>query len=284
MTELDESAFEQIHAYLRGEGSPQERAQFEARLRDDVALAEELTNQQRIKTGLRVLMNKKRFEAIHAELKTLGNLEYEAPQTVILPLKPKKSSWKPWVAAASILFVAGAALFVFVKPTESPSSAPLAPKTEEKRETVAAPVLSEERNVAADIKKKPKANKSPLKTLFEQNFDANPRPSSPFSQEKMGMNPGLLQLWETETTAFFKGVDLLEKGEANQALALFEKTTESRFDELRPYGEWYVILALIRLEETNLAMEKLRKVSQTDGHLYQLRARNLLKQVQNGIQ
>ncbi|MFN3783053.1 MAG: anti-sigma factor family protein [Spirosomataceae bacterium] len=284
MKELDASTFEQIHAYLRGEGSPQERAQFESRLQADTALAEELKNQQRVQTGLKTLAHKKRLEAIHAELKASGNLKDEVPKTTILPLNPKKSSWKSWVAAASILLVAGAAWFVFVKPTESPSSTPLVQKTEEKQDTVAAPVLSEERNVAADIKKIPKANKSPLKTLFEQNFDANPRLSSPFSQEKMGLNPGLLQLWETETAAFFKGVDLLEKGEANQALALFEKTTESRFDELRPYGEWYVILALIRLEEVNLAMEKLRKVSQTDGHLYQLRARNLLVNLQKEIQ
>ncbi|MFN3589973.1 MAG: anti-sigma factor family protein [Spirosomataceae bacterium] len=284
MTELDESTFEQIHAYLRGEGTLQERTQFEARLQADAVLAEELKNQQQIQVGLRVLAHKKRFEAIHAELKASGNLQEEIPKTVILPLNPKKSLWKPWVAAASVLFIVGAAWYVFIKPTESPSSMPLAQKTEEKQDTVAAPVPAERKNLAAEIKKEPKVDKSPLKTLFEQNFDANPRPSSPFSQEKMGMNPGLLQLWETETAAFFKGVDLLDKGEANQALALFEKTAESRFDELRPYGEWYAILALIRLEETNSAMEKLRKLSQTDGHLYQLRAKNLLKKIQSEIQ
>ena len=100
----------------------------------------------------------------------------------------------------------------------------------------------------------------------------------------MGMNPGILQLWETETTAFFKGIDLLDKGEASAARTIFEKTEQSRFDELRPYGEWYTTLALLKLSNKELAIEKLTKISLSEGHLYQLRAQKLLKQVQSDVQ
>jgi hypothetical protein len=234
--------------------------------------------------GLKILANKQRFVDIHAELTKAGQLVEENPESPIIPLSPTKSTWKMWAAAASVVLVLGVAWYAFLQPSSSPSSSELAQQVDEKEDTVVLQTKPEVPNVAVESQKIPTSDKPSLKGLFEQDFDPNPSLTSPFSQEKMGMNPGLLQVWETETAAFFKGIDLLEKGDAKAALVLFEKTEQSRFDELRPYGEWYGVLALIKIGNVELLLEKVKKISQTDGHLYQQRAKNMLKRIQSEIQ
>lgn len=287
MMELDESTFEQIHAYLRGEGTPEERAEFELKIQTHAVLATEVETQRRIQSGLKILANKQRFEEIHAALKASGELPIiEKTERDVISFSPKKSGWKSWAIAASLLLVSGVSWYVFLQTKEITSTTTLADRKEVRKDTSSIQIESKKTALAAETKKKSQSDEEPsLNRLFVQNFEKKPSlPASPFSQEKMGMNPGILQLWETETAAFFKGIDLLDKGEVNAARTIFEKIEQSRFDELRPYGEWYTTLALLKLSNKELAVEKLTKISLSEGHLYQLRAQKLLKQLQGDVQ
>ena len=62
MEYLSEELFNQIHAYLRGEGSPEERTAFEQQMNQNPELAQEVASQKRIKAGLKANENKRKVK------------------------------------------------------------------------------------------------------------------------------------------------------------------------------------------------------------------------------
>ena len=131
--ELSEEAFQKIHRYLSGESTPEERADFEKRMRADDALAHEVATQRRIRNGLKANEYKNLFRDIHAQLQSEGSLAGDTGQGdrekgKIVPLAPETRStlhW-PYVAAAASILVAIGLVWYF---NSRPENAPVASDT-----------------------------------------------------------------------------------------------------------------------------------------------------------
>ncbi|MDF7821824.1 hypothetical protein P1X15_29675 [Runella sp. MFBS21] len=289
--ELNEKTFEQIHAYLRGEGTEEERMEFEQRIIQDPQLAEEVTAQQRIKSGLKANKHKQRFAEIHAQLESEGALPTwevvasptEVPEVPVKPLSQPRPLWRYWAAAASVIIVAGVGWYIYTLQDTTPHLASH-PDTTAPSDTTTIPRANQETPEPASPKPSstpatPKTITPDYKALFAQNFSRTPSIGSPFSTEKLGVNPTMVARWQADTAALHEGIRLLDAGRGRSALVEFQKVEKSRFEELRQHGEWYVALALLWQSEYGQTRERLRTISTSEQHFYQTKAKNLLAKI-----
>ena len=108
---------DKIESYLNHELSDVERAEFEAALKKDVHLAEELGRRQAAHTAIDYLI----AEDLRTELKAM---EKEATQTPIIPLRKRKIF--PLAIAATLIILVGAFFFINPWGPSSPTDSILA--------------------------------------------------------------------------------------------------------------------------------------------------------------
>ena len=99
--ELTETLLAEIHAYISGEMSPQQKEVFEKQLLLNPMLAQELSTQRRIKQGLKAINHKKKLQEIHQELHNSGELPQINPNIETHKIK-KVLFGKPWAVAATL--------------------------------------------------------------------------------------------------------------------------------------------------------------------------------------
>jgi hypothetical protein len=294
--ELNETTFEQVHAYLRGDGTAEERKDFERQMQQNSQLAEELETQRRIKSGLKANAHRQRFADIHAQLKADGTLpQWETPTETVpeVPIKPLKSNpqWHYWAAAASVVLLVGVGWYVIsgksnkaqdtIALSENTNTIKTPPKTATSSlDTGAIPAKPPKPIVDKPGATSP-ARSPDYKALFAENFSRNPALDSPFSKERFGINPSMIARWQADTTALRAGIRLLNSGLGRSALVEFQKVEKSRFDDLRQHGEWYVTLALLWQSDYGQTRQRLQGISTNEAHLYQARAKKLLAKIEH---
>lgn len=292
--ELSEETFNEIHQYLSGEGTPEERADFEKRMQADEALAHEVATQRRIRLGLIANEYKKLFRDIQAELQREGALGGNAEQadqeeTDIVPLLPEGRSairW-PYAAAAASIFLAAGLLWYF---NSQPESTPIASDTPVAvKPAVPDTLLPAQPTTRPDsvkvIKPKPKKPQAPPANTHESDFFAEyfseiPILESPFSKEKLGLSPSAFRQWRSDTAHVHQGIRYLAAHDAVSALQELIQLENSPFPQVKGTAEWYIAMAYLQQNDLQNCVEQLKKVAADAGNPNNKRAAALLTKIQ----
>lgn len=309
--ELSEELFNQLHAYLRGEGSPAERTAFEKQMNQNPELAQEVASQKRIKTGLKANENKRKFQDIHAQLKATGALpevevevelmsvgtqttekevivkptpvEEEIEEEVATKVTPLWS-WGRLAVAASVILAMGIGWYIYSnsEPTQTevavtPEPPNTKPDTVSPKQETVNPKPETQNSKPQTVNPKPEPPN--FKQLFAQNFSATPKIGSPFSSENFGVSPSMVARWQADTATLHAGIRLLDAGRGRSALAEFEKLEKSKFEEIQQHAQWYIALSLLWQNQYEKTKERLEAIAANDKHLYQARAKKLLEKL-----
>lgn len=295
MEHVSEELFNQLHAYLRGEGSPAERTAFEQQMNQNPELAQEVASQKRIKAGLKANENKRKFQDIHAQLKATGALpevvveptpvEEEVEEEVVTPLW----NWGRLAVAAGVILVAGIGWYIYSNSRPTQTQVAVTPETDArprptpKLDTVSPKPETVNPKPETQNSKPQTVNPKPeppnFKQLFAQNFTANPKIGSPFSSENLGVSPSLVARWQSDTATLHAGIRLLEADRGRSALVEFEKLEKSKFEEIQQHAQWYIALSLLWQNQYEKTKERLDSIAAKDKHLYQFRAKRLLEKL-----
>jgi hypothetical protein len=289
--ELTEELFNRIHAYLRGESSAEERAILEEQMRKDPTLASEVAAQRRIKAGLKANHYKRTFADIHTRLKAEGGLQLEAqPEgaTGSGEARPVARLWPVWkyvAVAASLLLVAGFGWFIVTSQnrpvTNQLAGQPAGP--EATGETLPGPVPAAAERARPAGPLPGRAERAPdYAALFAESFDPAPELSSPFSAERLGVSPGLVARWQTDTAALMAGIRYLENRQAKEALASLGEAGKSSFSAIREQAQWYGALVELQQGRANEARQQLLAIAAQAEHPYQDRAARLTDELTTG--
>ena len=298
MEYLSEELFNQIHAYLRGEGSPEERTAFEQQMNQNPELAQEVASQKRIKAGLKANENKRKFQDIHAQLKAAGALpevvvqptliEEEVEEEVTAKVTPLWN-WGRFAVAAGVILAVSIGWYIYSNSEPTQTEVAITPETDgrprptPKPDTVSPkPETTNPKPETVNPKPEtvnPKPEPPNFKQLFAQNFSATPKIGSPFSSENLGVSPSLVARWQSDTATLHAGIRLLDAGRGRSALAEFEKLGKSKFEEIQQHAQWYIALSLLWQSQYEKTKERLDAIVANDKHLYQARAKKLLEKL-----
>ncbi|SEJ85066.1 hypothetical protein SAMN05216327_12528 [Dyadobacter sp. SG02] len=290
--ELSEETFHEIHQYLSGQGTPDDRAAFENRMNADKELTEEVASQRRIRNGLKANEYKALFKDIHAQLKSEGalpdNPQPENDDVKVVPLAPhspkENARWRYLAAAASVLIAVGLVWYFNSGPksTEVASDTPETPVVKD----TATQVLPEERpdttktNAPVQQPAQPAPARVNASEFFATYFDPNATLESPFSQEKLGVSPSAIAQWRSDTARVQQGIRYLAKQNAALALQEFDQVETSRFQQLKGTANWYKALAYLQQNDLKNCEAQLKKVIADPENTYHKQAGKLLAKIQ----
>ncbi|MFN8348802.1 MAG: hypothetical protein U0X91_27635 [Spirosomataceae bacterium] len=286
MEHISEELFNQIHAYLRGEGSPEERTAFEQQMNQNPELTQEVASQKRIKTGLKANENKRKFQDIHAQLKAAGAL----PQVVVQPTLIEEEieeqaavkvtplwSWGRLAIAASVMLAVSVGWYIYSNSEPTQPEVAVTPEPPNNKPDTVSPKQETVNPKPETVNPKPEPPN--FKQLFAQNFSASPKIGSPFSSENFGVSPSLVARWQADTATLHAGIRLLDAGLGRSALAELEKLEKSKFEEIQQHAQWYIALSLLWQNQYEKTKERLDAIVANDKHLYQARAKRLLEKI-----
>jgi hypothetical protein len=281
--ELSEETFNEIHRYLSGAGTQEERADFERRLETDEILAAEVRTQRRIRSGLKANEYKKLFKEIHAELQSEG----------ALPINPQPgekreiSIWWPYMAAAASVLLAIGLIWYF---NSTPKNTPIASETPPIEKPAIQdtsiriePAKTPDTTKTITPKEKPARPTAPnvIKSdFFADYFNANVTLESPFPKEKLGISPSAFRQWRSDTAHVYEGVRYLAQLESKLALQELAQVENSRFSQVKIQTEWYIALAYLQQNDLKNCKEQLKKVIANPENTYSRQAMELLGKIQ----
>lgn len=276
--ELTEELFNEIHAYLEGEGSEEKRADFEKRMSQQPELAEEVALQRRIKTGLKAIQYRQQFKEIHNQLAAEGKLpdfasvEVEEPtyRKIAAPERRIRPLWQYIAVAAAIVLAVG--LVWYMNHDATPIDKQVAGEDGQ----------TQQENPVEQQPETPK-NETPvlppppnLDQLVAEAFSPKVTLGRPFSEENLGVSPALIMRWEADTTALYTGIRQLQAGRAAAAETEFNKITESRTTEIAQHAQWYLALAQLKQAKLAPARQQLQTIAGQTSHIHQAQAQQLL--------
>jgi|GEM_PF-3279777 len=287
--ELSEEIFHEIHQYLSGQGTPEERAAFESRMHADEELVREVASQRRIRNGLKANEYKALFKDIHAQLQNEGALpgqpEAENDDTRILPLaadKAKANARWPYLAAAASVLIAVGLVWYFnfgPKDTQVASDTPAVKDPVTHTQPAEHPDTAQHNApVQQSVKKAPAAVNA--SEFFAAYFDPNAVLESPFSGEKLGVSPSAIAQWRSDTAHVQQGIRYLAKREATLALDAFGLVEASRYQQLKRVADWYRALAYLQHNDLKNCKEQLKKIIADPENTYNKQAGDLLARIQ----
>lgn len=257
---LTQAIFEEIHLYLSGKMSSQEREVVENKINQDDFLAQEIKLQKRLKEGMSARAYKRRFQAIAAQLKT--------EEAIITPNHPLKTTWTYMTVAACIIIIVGLWLLLYAK--KEPSITKEA-------------VVSTHKVIPKEIVK---SSPSSIQQVIPNKINlANylKKPigfSSPFTEgNTLGISPSSFAQWETDSTDLYTGVMLLTQQQHRKALVLFEHLEKSKFEGVQQQAHWYKTLLYALKKEENKAIISCKYVIADKQNPYHSKATQLLKEL-----
>ena len=291
--ELSEETFGEIHRYLGGHGTPEERAAFENRLNADQELVNEVASQRRIRNGLKANEYKALFKGIHEQLQSEGalpgNTQAENDGVKIVPLAPASQSrvsarWPYLAAAASVLIAVGLVWYFNFTPKNAQvaSDTPKTPAVEDTN-------IKAQPNEGTDTVKTNAPLQQPSKPapaivntseFFATYFDQNAVLESPFSKDKLGVSPSAIAQWRSDTARVQQGIRHLAKREAALALQEFGQVETSRYQQLKGVASWYKALTYLQQNDLKNCKEQLKKVTTDPENTYHKQAGELLAKIQ----
>ncbi|GGH25243.1 hypothetical protein GCM10007423_09300 [Dyadobacter endophyticus] len=292
--ELSEEIFHEIHRYLSGEGTPEERTEFEKRMHSDEALAGEVATQRRIRNGLKANEYRNLFKDIHTQLQNEGVLPAGARQVdpqpgQTIPLNPETRlaiRWPYIAAAASILVAIGLAWYFSSVPNDAPiisevttAEKPTGPDTTTEIQPTIKPGIV--KTVPTEQKKSKTAPATVNKTeFFADYFNEKVELESPFSKEKLGLSPSALKQWRSDTAHVHQGIRLLAARDSETALQEFRQVETSRFTQVKGVAGWYIALAYLQQNDLKKCVEELKKVVADPENPNSKQAAELLTKIQ----
>ncbi|WP_375446142.1 hypothetical protein [uncultured Fibrella sp.] len=263
--ELSDDLLEQIGAYLSGQLADEEKARFDARLRQEPELRQEVALQRELKQGLSFLAQKNRFKQLHADLDKRGLLT-ETDKQVSQPERTQPPVGAPavgslpqqhqpggnlfrygrasWVMAASLALLLGIGWVVYSNRTEQ-------------RQEMAQNDAAFTRFFSPDPKPVPPLPPDPDRVAAPlENSRAAPD-SMRLQMAINGLTQPDLQPVITELTA----LSIRKPGHWSAS------------------AQWYLALAYLKTNQRTQARPLLEKIAGLNGHPYQQEARLLLSQL-----
>lgn len=288
---LSEQTFHEIHQYLSGRGTPEERAAFESRMNADQELAQEVASQRRIRNGLKANEYKKLFRDIHAELQLEGALPNarQADDRKILPIAPERRSnaWVRWpylAAAASVLLAVGLVWYFNATPKNSQVASDISdvPVVQDTTQQVEPKETGDtaKTEVPAKQQVKPAPASVNISEFFATYFDPEATIDSPFASDKLGVSPSSIAQWRSDTAHVQQGIRYLAKREAALALQEFGQVETSRFRQLKSVTSWYKALAYLQQNDLKNCKAQLEIVLADPENIYHKKAGDLLAKIQ----
>jgi len=293
--ELSEEAFHEIHHYLSGGGTPDERTAFEERMRADQALAGEVEVQRRIRNGLKANEYKNLLKGIHAQLENdgllpLGTVDADPERGKIIPLNGEgrpAMRWPYFAAAASILVAIGLIWYFNSLPTSTPVASDV-PAVEKPAQTDTAkqiqPSLKPDtvKTPPRQEQKKPQTSPSNVDRtdFFADYFDEKVELENPFSKEKLGLSPSAFKQWGSDTAHVRQAVRSLAARDSETALQELKRVEASRFPQVKSAASWYIALAYLQQKDLKNCKEQLKKVAADPENQNREKATELLTKIQ----
>lgn len=293
--ELSQETFNEIHRYLSGQGTPEERADFAKRLQTDESLARAVDTERRIRDGLKANENRKLFRDIHAQLQSEGALAFEnTPDnqddrniTTLQPAAGPQTTrrWPYIAAAASVLLAMGLIWYANDEPKPAQVASkttitdqPATPDTTPQAKPAEQPAPSKTVTPAPKRLETP-APAVPETDLFTQYFKADTQFESPFPKDKLGISPAAFRQWRSDTARVNQGVRHLAQREAALALPELQQVENSSFRQVKNAAEWYIALAYLQQNDRKSCEEQLKKVISNTESTYSPQAVELLAKI-----
>lgn len=266
MMELSDELLEQIGAYLSGKLSADEKDRFEARLRQNEALRQEVALQRELKQGLAFLAQKERFRQLHADLDKRGllaDLDKPMEQPELKKTRPDQAAIGPfsesrpvtvdrpfsrfarssWVMAASVVLLLGVGWLLYQN-------------QQEKQELLA------QEQLFADF--------------FSTTLKAAPiRPVDPDRAAASSGNG----VSTTDSVRLRAAIEGLQRPDPQPALRELQALSAGQPGHWRASAQWYLALGYLHSNQSDQARPLLQTIVGLNGHPYQPEARQLLGQL-----
>mgnify|MGYP002777926316 CR=1 FL=1 len=240
--DLSDDLLEEIGAYLGGRLTAEETARFEARLRADAALREEVATQREIKQGLQWLDQKARFRAMHADLENRGLLQQPtAPVVKELPAVRRATvrSWAYVAVAASLVLVLGLGWVAYQNWAENRA-------------------LSAQNGEA-----------------FARFFAPNLKPQSAPTIDPDRLGAPLSPPASADSARLAAAVALLQRRETATAISELKPVADGSPGHWSASAQWFLALAFLKNDEREPAEALLARIAGLNGHPYQAEAQRL---------
>ncbi|MEQ9438256.1 MAG: tetratricopeptide repeat protein [Cyclobacteriaceae bacterium] len=251
---MDELTFERIESYLQGTLTPAEREQFEADMRKDETLREEVTLQRQLISSIETESVRQLLENIHEENFSEVPVE-EEEETPVVPMQPRRRL--PYMAvAASVALLVLAGWWFFMQQSPSPESLYAAYFTP-----------------AAGL---------PTTLGYSENTDF----AEGMVSYKMEEYAEAVQWWQpllqadptNDTLNYYLGVASLANEQAPEAIDYLTQVIETSSSVYNADAQWYLALAYLQNNEVEPAKALLTELSQREG-AYREQSRELLEEL-----
>ncbi|MBC8156261.1 MAG: hypothetical protein H7Z72_25525 [Bacteroidetes bacterium] len=258
--ELTEDLLAQMGAYLSGQMNEPERQAFDAQIRRDANLRREVVIQHELRLGLSLIAQKQRFKAMHTDLTNRGLLPeptFEADTTPppaeagkVMPMYARPPAfWQNGTyltAAASLVLLIGVGWFFLW------------------RQSMPAP----------DALQRDKA----FYAAFTPDLKSAPVP--PTDPDRLGAaSPN--QSDSQDSLQLQQGVILLQRQQVQPAITQLQPIAEGLPGHWRATAQWYLALAYLKNGQPSQTDSLLAIIVVSNGHPYQLEARQLADQLPN---
>lgn len=227
--DIPQEEWERMERYVLNNMTPEERAEFDARLSDDVSLQAKLSELQLLMVGVNEAVLQEKLAAFHQEIPAREK-EYRIGHR-------KTSSLKTWLIAASILFIAGVGGWLLLQRDSS-----------------------EEELFATYFKPDPGL-------ITAMSATDNYAFEKAMIDYKKGDYNIAIQAWDSlqkqqpanDTLHYFLGVAHLAKENSKEAITHLQKVTASPSSFFKGDAYWYLGLALLKegkKEEAKAAIQE----------------------------
>ena len=259
---LSDEMLEQIGAYLSGQLSADEKVRFEARLKQDADLRQEVSIQRELKQGLAFLVQKDRFRQMHTDLAARGLLQDSdtiptvkparsdsaLPVSNVVPVSGSRGLFgyalARWAMAASVVLVLGIGWVVYRDKMDKQQA------------------LAQNGRV------------------FDAFFSATlkPSPTMAADPDRLAASPEKIRT-EPDSVRLQAAVGMLQQASLQPAIRELTALSTGRPGHWSASAQWYLALAYLRNNQPAEAWPILQEITQLNGHPYQAEARQLLQQL-----
>lgn len=258
---LSDELLEQIGTYLSGRMATDEKDRFEARMRQDPVIRQEVALQQELKEGLSFLAQKERFKQMHADLEKRGLLTSHEnqthwqqnpipplPEANVIPFSGNRPAvrygWGTWAMAASIALLLGVGWILYRN------------QTEKRQELV--------------------ANEQIFRSYFSTAL--KPAPVRPVDPDRLG-TPSDNTPPSSDSIRLYQAVRAMQQAALSPVISELTALSKARPGHWSASAQWYLALAYIRNNQRTEAKSVLKTITLQNGHPYQSEAQQLLKKM-----
>ncbi|GAB3991332.1 hypothetical protein GCM10028807_21170 [Spirosoma daeguense] len=262
---LSEEQYEIIEAYLTNELSATDMASFESDMQENPELRDEVDRQRSIRLGLRAIGIERALERAKAQYNVAATPSHQNQsqpiQTVVRPL----STWRYWVAAASVVLLVGIGYFTYQQVSDRQTDVAYAENF--------TPDSSDQL-----IKEFPSEQLTP--DTRKQFLDA-------LTNYKAGKYDEVIAQLRTSPTDkqtvhyrnYFLGLSYLANKQASNAIPLLAQAQAAPSAEIRQKADWFLALAYVKTNQKEKAVPMLKRISADPANPFQSVAQRVLQKI-----